>query len=589
VGLKEVLRDVSVDHAYAHIQFITEHIPSRLAGSPNSQRMAEYASEAFRKAGLESRMHRFLGLVSFPQEGLVRVLKPERREIVANTLGHSASTDGVEGDLIYVGSGAESEYDGKDVRGRITLSELSYSPARHEKAYIAWKRGSIAQIMMNWGDERNEAVPFGSMKSAWGNPTPQTLRDEMPDIPCVGIARTEGLRLQALCESGRPRVWVRAKADNGWKPLSMTTAESGTAPDRQFLLLGGHMDSWPGPQATDNAAGDACMMELSRVFHLHRADLRRGLIVGLWMGHETGTMISSSRFADVNWDRLRRACVAYVQIDQPAMTGASTWHLHSTDDIQHYATRVTREVVGEMPIHWGRQQKNGDSSFFGVGLPCVAGEMSFTDEEIRRTALANLGWWHHSIHNTIDKVDKNLLALHLRVYATWMWGLLTEPVLPYEYTPIAARFVDRLRECAALDAPDIDMRGALARAEEFRTLAGQLDECSQSWRRRSERERVDDQVAGLLNHTMIRLSRVLVPIASTVVGPYGQDRYGHAWQTQMVPSLVPYARLSSYDRDSEAFQVWWVEMIRARNRVTDALIEASDTVRRALDALGRRS
>ncbi|MEZ4522072.1 MAG: hypothetical protein R3A46_10595 [Thermomicrobiales bacterium] len=78
------------------------------------------------------------------------------------------------------------------MRGKITLSELSYSPARHEKALIAWKKGSTAQIMMNWGDETNEAVPFGSMKSAWGNPTPETLQTEMPDIPCVGIARTEG-------------------------------------------------------------------------------------------------------------------------------------------------------------------------------------------------------------------------------------------------------------------------------------------------------------------------------------------------------------------------------------------------------------
>jgi len=586
MGLDDILRELSVDNAYGHIEHITREIPSRLAGSANSQRMAEYAYETFTKAGLESRMHRFRGLVSFPEEGRVRVLGPEPREITGHTLGHSASTDGVEGELVYVGSGAESEYEGKDVRGKITLSELSYSPARHEKAYIAWKRGSAAQIMMNWGDATNEAVPFGSMKSAWGNPTPQTLADEMPDLPCVGIARTEGLRLKALCAAGRPHVWVRTQAENGWKPLTMTTAEFGTAPERQFLLVGGHMDSWPGPQATDNAAGDACMLELSRVFGLHRDALRRGLVTGLWMGHETGTMISSSRFADVNWDRLRHDCVGYVQIDQPAIAGTSTWHLHSTDDIQNYAVQTTQGVIGDMPIHWGRQQKNGDSSFFGVGLPCVAGVMSFTDEEIQRTALANLGWFHHSIHNTLDKVDKHLLALHLRVYASWIWGLLTQPVLPYEYLPVAARFADRLQELAALRVPDIDMDGAVRRAKEFHALAGRLDEQSRALRRRAQEGQVDDRASDLLNRTMIRLSRVLVPVASTVVGPYGQDRYGHAWQTQMIPSLVPYPNLAAYARDSDAYQVWWVEMTRARNRVADALADASDAVRAALSALG---
>lgn len=582
MALDDILRDLSVEQAWSHIEHITTRIPSRLAGSDNARRMAEYADAAFRQAGLESRLHEFPGLVSFPEAAAVRVLAPDQYDIVANTLGHSASTDGLEGELVYVGSGAESEYEGQDVRGKITLSELSYSPARHEKAYIAWRRGSIAQIMMNWGDETNRAVPFGSMKSAWGNPTPETLASEMPDLPCVGIARTEGLRLKALCERGPVRVWLRARAENGWRPLTMTSAEFGAARDRQFLLLGGHMDSWFGPQATDNAAGDACMMELARVFSQHRDELRRGLVVGLWMGHETGTMISSTRFADVNWDRLRHTCVAYLQIDQPALTGSSTWRVHSTDDMQDYAVRTAREVVGPMPVYWQRQQKNGDSSFFGVGLPSVAGEMSFSDEEIRRTALATLGWWHHSIENTLDKVDRNLLALHLRVYARWLWGLLTDPLLPYVYHPLATRFVDRLSEFARLEVPDIDMEGAVARAREFQVLAARLDEQCAAWRGRGGEQGDGAAVADLLNHALIRLSRVLVPVASTAVGPYGQDRYGHAWQTQMIPSLAPYPNLARYPRDSEAFQTWWVAMIRARNRVVDAVEEASAIVRAAL-------
>lgn len=306
------------------------------------------------------------------------------------------------------------------------------------------------------------------------------------------------------------------------------------------------------------------------------------------MGHETGTMISSSRFADVNWDRLRRSCIAYLQIDQPAIAGSSTWHLHSTDDMQAYATRVARQVLGDMPIHWQRQQKNGDSSFFGVGLACVAGEMSFTDEEIQRTALANLGWWHHSIHNTIDKVDKERLALHLQVYANWMWGLLTEPVLPYEYQPIAGRFVSRLSELATHEMPGIDMTGAVEHAREFEALAAQLDEQSDAWRRRIDAGAGDDaeRAADLLNQTQLRLSRILVPIASTAVGPYGQDRYGHAWQTQMIPSLAPYPTVAGYDPESEAYQTWWVAMVRARNRVSDALEQASRELTATLDTLG---
>ena len=74
-----------------------------------------------------------------------------------------------------------------------------------------------------------------------------------------------------------------------------------------------------GPQATDNAAGNACIMELARVFQQHRDKLRRGLVCGFWTGHETGTMIGSSWFVDRNSDRLRKHAVAYLQIDQPSL------------------------------------------------------------------------------------------------------------------------------------------------------------------------------------------------------------------------------------------------------------------------------
>jgi hypothetical protein len=577
--LEAIQRDLSVDQAWRHLEHIAGEIPSRLAGSPNARRMAEYAHDALGRAGLESRLDEFPGLVSFPEEGLVRVLSPERREVAANTLGHSASTDGLEGELVYVGSGAESEYAGKDVRGKITLSELSYSPARHEKALIAWRRGSIAQVMMNWGDDSNPAVPFGSIKSAWGNPSPEALATEMPDLPCLGIARTEGLRLRRLCQAGGVRVWLRARASNGWHRLTMTSAE--LAAGQQFMLLGGHMDSWPGPQASDNAAGSACILELARVFAAHRGELRRGLVAGLWMGHETGTMISSSRFADLNWDRLRRGCVAYLQIDQPAIAGSSTWRLDSTDEAAGYLARATRAVVGEAPIHTARMRRTGDTSFFGVGLPTIAGIMSFTDAEIERTALATLGWWHHSLENTLDKVDRDRLGLHLRVYARWMWDLLTAPLLPFEYAPMVAGLAARIDELASREVPGIEVASVAERARELRELAARFDA-----RVEAERARPAEPVAELLSGAMLRLSRALVPITSTVVGPYGQDRYGHAWQAGAIPALSGYEALAAGRPDSEEFQTGWVAAVRARNRLADVLDGAVGVVRRALAEVG---
>src|SRR5439155_25324056 len=110
-----------------------------------------------------------------------------------------------------------------------------------------------------------------------------------------------------------------------------------------------------------------------------------------------------------------------------------------------------------------------------------------------------------------------------------MWALLTAPILPYAYAPLAERFVSRLSELAQHDVPDIDMAGAAERARVFQALAARLDASADDWRARPAD--VDaERTADVLNRTMLALSHILIPAAATVVGPYGQDRYGHSWQ-----------------------------------------------------------
>ena len=139
-------------------------------------------------------------------------------------------------------------------------------------------KGAIGAVMMNWGGPENPAVPMGSVKPNWGSPTPEGMRDEMPTIPCIGIARVDGLRLKAEGEKAPVEIWMRPVVENGWRPVQITVGEV-TAPEtspeaEDFVLIGGHQDSWPGEAATDNAAGNACMLELARVMNENRDKLR---------------------------------------------------------------------------------------------------------------------------------------------------------------------------------------------------------------------------------------------------------------------------------------------------------------------------
>jgi hypothetical protein len=581
-----ILAALDVENVRANIEHICEKIPSRLAGSENGRRMAEYSCAALRSVDVDATVHTLPGLVSFPDRAEFKVIAPVEMTIAANTLGHSTPTppDGISGVLLDVYSGAFKDYEGKDAQGKITLSELSYHPARHEKQRVAGLLGAAGCVMMNWGADDNAVLPFGSVKPAWGNPTPDNVGSEMPVLPCIGIARTDGLKLRELATRGPVRVWFRAHVENGWRPIQITTGEVRSDVDDDFVVLGGHQDSWFGPAATDNAAGNSCVIELARVFNAHRDQLRRGLVLGFWAGHETGTMIGSSWFVDRNWDRLREHMVAYMQIDQPSCTGTTWWETRSNAELRRFHQGVEQRLIPQRTRNWRHAAKIGDASFFGLGVPMMAGQGAFTESELKATALANLGWWHHSLECTVDKVNFDYLEEHLRVYGGWLWELLTARVLPFTYAPVADRFIARLTELAPAGKA-IGLDGALSRAEQLKAAAVRLDAVADESRKRYETGGMkDDEPALRLNRCMKRLGRLLIPLESTAIGTYGHDPYGLTPQTTMIPCLYDVPRAAALP---EAEERWMLEtkLVRQRNRVADALGDARALIDETLKGL----
>jgi len=587
---KSVIDAVSVDNIRKHVEHIVTNIPSRLAGSENARRMAEYSAETLRQAGVESQVYPIPAIVSFPGPAEMRVEAPTAIAIQANTLGHSLATldDGIAAELVYVGSGSYKDYENKNVVGRITLSELSYSPARHEKQRIATEKGAIGAVMMNWGHDENTALPWGSVKPAWGVPTADTIKTEMPGIPCIGIARTAGLELKRLCERGPVRVWLRTHVENGWRPVHLTVGRLQAPHGREFVVVGGHQDSWVGQAATDNAAGNACIMELARVFSAHRNELRRGLDFAFWTAHETGTMAGSAWYVDREWERLRENAIGYLLIDQPACIGTSRWLTRSNMEMKRFHQAIEQRLLNGRPNDWRAQQKGGDASFLGLGVPMMYGMTGYTEDELKKTADATFGWWHHSDQCNIDKLDWTLMAEHIRIYAAYLWELCTAPVIPFYFEGVAKQFCVRLETLCKLDGVEaLDLNGTLGRAQTLQTAAMRLDQLIDQW---SEHYRAHNDAAEApadrLNRCIKRLSRLLLPIQSTAKGTYGHDPYGYTSQTTMIPCLYDVPRLAKMPRENEERWMLETQLVRDRNRVTDALSDACALIDDTLAAVG---
>ena len=222
--------------------------------------------------------------------------------------------------------------------------------------------------------------------------------------------------------------------------------------------------------------------------------------------------------------------------------------------------------------YWRRVAKNGDSSFFGIGIPTFHGEGSFTEAELKESALATLGWWHHSVENQLDKLDWDWMQVHMRIYAAYLWELCTAPVLPFSYRPVADQIGERLAELRTAGKA-VGLDGAIAQAKSFGEAADRLDALAQDVKAGFDKGTGDEDAARYVNRAFKRLSRLLVPLQSTAKGTYGHDPYGYTPQTTMIPALYDLPRLDGLG-DGEERWMLETQLIRDRNKVADTLSDA---------------
>lgn len=580
---QDMLAQLSVERAWQDIAWLSQEVPERLSGSSQEERAATYLRDQLVAAGIPSQIHRLPGLVSFPEKCQVEVLSGEgvTGQFTGMTFAQSGSTpsEGVDGELIYIGPGSEKDYKDKDVRGKIVLASLSYAPPRPEKVRLATIHGARALILINWGPPDNPSVPMGTVKAVWGNPTPDTL-PLMPSLPAVGISRVHGEQLLRAMEHSVVRVRLHARATREWRTILLPEGmiEAAGPEQEHFILLGGHYDAWGGG-ATDNATGNATVLELARVLAANRDRLRRSVRVVFWPGHENGIMEGSTWFVDRFWDNINQHAILYLNLDSPGMKGTSRWFIWSSPETRHWHQGVEQAVEPEIEVEWRKLPKIGDQSFFGVGVPAMFPLNQFSEEQIAQWNGAIFAPWYQSTDDTIDKADPTRLAEALCYYAGYLIDLCTRPVLPFEFGSVAGIFAERLDELMSGGAPadlNFDALRRMAETLHRRTIA--LGEIAENVNLRLEHQDPnglsESAEADLLNATLMKLSRTLTHALSTVSGRYDQDTYGLSALEHAVPGLHDAEQLASLESDSEEYHLLWTRAIRQRNRVADALRES---------------
>jgi carboxypeptidase Q len=226
--------------------------------------------------------------------------------------------------------------------------------------------------------------------------------------------------------------------DQTTKSFNVVAEIPGTGRKDEYVLLGGHLDSWQGATgATDNATGVAVMMEAARILKALKLETSRSIRLGFWSAEEQGLHGSRAYVkqhladpADMKLKPEHNKITAYFNIDNGSgkIRGIYTQGNDMTRSIfaQWFspfadlgATTITNRNTGG----------TDHQAFDAVGIP----GFQFIQDPLDYMART-----HHSNMDTMDRVPKGDLMQMSAILASFAYHAANrDSMLPRKPLPKA--------------------------------------------------------------------------------------------------------------------------------------------------------
>jgi hypothetical protein len=458
---------------------------------------------------------------------------------ITHSFSRSSPPGGISGRLVYIGDGDDADFKGKDLRGAIVLTEGIASPGQAARSSRA---GAIGQVQISPREHLHEMC----VSPVWGSPSPETLADLPSTVVCTVSHADGGMLRERLARGEQPRITLHAEVDTGWRKTPILVAElDGQDVDGPFILFSGHHDTWH-YGVMDNGAANATMLESARLLARERPTWRRGLRLCFWSGHSHGRYSGSTWYADQHWQELEQRCAAHVNVDSTGGIGATVLsNTASAPELAALAAEAIRARAGQ-DYAGKRMSRSSDQSFWGIGIPAMYGALS--EQPPSPVKMRNaLGWWWHTPHDTLDKIDAANLVRDTKVYVHTLHRLLTDKTLPIDFAAHARVLLAELASLRDALGGRFDLGSLVAAAEDLRAAASAED---------------------VSDWALMRASRALDPLYYTT-----GDRFTHdpALPLPAWPVLQPLRALARTAPETDDARFLIVSATRGRNRLLHAL------------------
>lgn len=406
----------------AHLDHLVNRIGPRLTGSDNLTVAGEWAVDKFKSFGIENaRLEKWgdyaVGFNRGPWWG--RMTKPVAMEFVCNTNAWTAGTKGPARGLVVAAPKDDDELaamKGKlhhtwmlNPNGRMLAKLTAAMEAEGGFGFVTGRSGRRGELLLTGG-------------------RPSRDMDSLPNLPMVRLKNDSYEAVVEHLDSGKEvevEFDIRNHFRKGPIPLYNVVADIiGTEFPDQFVVVGGHLDSWDGATGTtDNGTGSATTLEAARLLMALDAKPRRSIRFMLWSGEEQG-LLGSRAWVQEHKDEMPNYSASLVHDGGTnylsGIAGMPEMRPQLEIAFEHVLTlseelpfRI-REIPAFTPIG------SDHEAFTAVGVP------GFFWNQAGR---ANYTYTHHTQHDTYGAAIPEYQRHSSVVAATGAWGLANLPEL----------------------------------------------------------------------------------------------------------------------------------------------------------------
>ncbi len=545
--------DISLERMVQSVKILGQW--HRYTGTEDGEACVDYLIGELEKEGIPVKTDCYEALVSLPLEAGLILDTGEKIRLIGDV--YSSNVRDLACSLVY-----DRWSEKKNISENETMERFASFKDRlvltHESggdfAERLYRAGAVG--MLHISSSHGGYIHHSNIGAEWGTPCASQL-SRIVSIPAAGISYEDGRNLAERLEKEDVKGYLTIRMDSRIRKSRMLYADI-PGKSSNFVMLNGHYDSWY-EGITDNAASDAILLELARVFWKHKEELDRSIRIAWWSGHSDARYAGSAWYCDHHLKELREKCVANLNLDLAGCKNAEQVRARTTCmEGKAFTDAIIKEYTGMEAKPYIPMIRGADQSFWGAWIPIQIMLKYEPVDEKRVSPCPSGGPWWHTDQDTIDKLDEGILLRDARMNGKMACQIANSKVLPVDITGYVEIMRGHLKKIESGLSDDFDLKGVISMLDEL-----------EPWARRLE-ERL--ALSGSVQEDRIikRIAGEMVRLVHTYGSPYGQDR------STPYPPFGILQRAVSMTRENTPGHVYlftMTEFKRACNRIEGQLEE----------------